>query len=70
MDSTGDVERKLSPEQAHKDEEIKKLNIDEKSFRWLMNEDEMASFKLEEGIRKFAVDVVKLENEIKKELQK
>jgi len=70
MESTADVEKKLSPEQALKDEEIKKLNTDEKTFRWLMNEDEMASVKLEDGIRRFAVDVVKLETEIKKELQK
>lgn len=34
-----------------------------------MNDDEMASFKLAEGIRKFAQDLVKLEQEITKRMQ-
>jgi len=46
-----------------------KLNTDEKSFRWQLNEDEMATFKLAEGIRKFAADLVKLENEVKKRIE-
>eukprot|EP00211_Chloroparvula_japonica_P007563 CAMPEP_0119157522 /NCGR_PEP_ID=MMETSP1310-20130426/52796_1 /TAXON_ID=464262 /ORGANISM="Genus nov. species nov., Strain RCC2339" /LENGTH=336 /DNA_ID=CAMNT_0007150141 /DNA_START=132 /DNA_END=1142 /DNA_ORIENTATION=- len=41
---------------------------DEKTFRWLMNEDEMASFKLAEGIRKFTVDIRKLETAINQKL--
>jgi len=45
-----------------------KVDASEKSFRWLMNEDEMATDKLSEGIRKFAADAVKLEAEIKKKL--
>jgi len=48
---------------------VDKVKTDEKSFRWLMNEDEMAGFKLAEGIRKFSEDLVKLENEIKKRIQ-
>jgi transaldolase len=43
---------------ASKDE---KLHLDEKSFRWLHNEDAMASDKLSEGIRKFNADDRKLE---------
>lgn len=35
--------------------------IDEKAFRWGMNEDAMATDKLAEGIRRFAADQVKLE---------
>lgn len=31
-------------------------------FRWMMNEDAMATEKLAEGIRKFAADIVRLEN--------
>jgi len=54
------VERKLSPEKA-KAAKIEKLELDEKKFRWLLNENAMATEKLAEGIRKFAVDVVKLE---------
>jgi transaldolase len=37
------------------------LELDEKKFRWLLNEDAMAYEKTGEGIRKFAADVVKLE---------
>lgn len=48
---------------------VDKILSDEKNFRWLLNEDEMATFKLAEGIRKFAADIVKLEGEIKKKLQ-
>ncbi len=41
--------------------EIEEIPTDEISFRWLMNEDAMATEKLAEGIRKFSVDLVKLE---------
>jgi transaldolase len=54
------VERKLTPEKA-KAAKIEKLDLDEKKFRWLLNEDAMAYEKTGEGIRKFAADVVKLE---------
>jgi transaldolase len=37
------------------------LDLDEKKFRWLLNENQMATEKLSDGIRKFAADVVKLE---------
>ncbi|EDW09809.2 probable transaldolase [Drosophila mojavensis] len=47
-------------------QDIQKITIDESRFRWLLNEDAMATDKLSEGIRKFAVDTVKLENVIKK----
>ena len=39
-----------------------KLDMDERNFRWLMNEDAMATEKLAQGIRAFAVDQVKLED--------
>ena len=58
--STDPVERKLSPEKA-KTANVEKLELDEKRFRWLLNENAMATEKLFEGIRKFAADVVKLE---------
>jgi len=41
-----------------------KIPSDEKSFRWLLNQDEMATIKLAEGIRKFAEDLEKLETEV------
>ena len=38
-----------------------KLSLDEKTFRWMQNEDAMATEKLGQGIRAFAVDQGKLE---------
>lgn len=58
--STAPVERKLSPEIA-KSGEAERLHIDEKSFRWLMNEDAMATEKTAEGIRLFNADALKME---------
>jgi transaldolase len=63
----GHVERKLSPETAA-NSDIPKLELDEKAFRFRLNENEMAEFKLSEGIRRFCADIVKLETEIKKRL--
>ena len=57
------VERKLSPEAAQK-MDIKKVPTDEKSFRWLLNEEAMATEKLSEGIRLFAADSEKLDTRI------
>jgi transaldolase len=54
------VARKLSPDTA-KAAKIDKLDLDEKKFRWLLNEDAMATEKLSEGIRKFTADIRKLE---------
>jgi transaldolase len=62
--STEPVSRVLSAEAAEQ-LDIEKISLDEKAFRWLHNEDAMASDKLTEGIRKFAADQVKLENRIK-----
>jgi len=52
--------RVLDPEAAKK-LDIPKVPVDEKSFRWALNEDAMATDKLAEGIRKFGEDIVKLE---------
>ena len=54
------LERKLDPEKA-KSAKIDKLELDEKRFRWMLNDNAMAYEKTGEGIRKFAADVVKLE---------
>jgi transaldolase len=58
--STEPVERKLTPEKA-KSAVIEKLELDEKKFRWMLNDNAMAYEKTGEGIRKFAADVIKLE---------
>ena len=41
--------------------DLEKIQLDEKAFRWLHNEDRMAVEKLSDGIRRFAADAVKLE---------
>lgn len=56
--------RKLSKDKAKSS--CERIPLDPKTFRWLMNEDEMASLKLAEGIRKFTVDTIKLEDQVRK----
>ena len=58
--STEPLERKLDPEKP-KLAKIEKMELDEKKFRWLLNDNAMAYEKTGEGIRKFAADVIKLE---------
>ena len=58
--STEPVERKLDPEKSKK-AEVSRLPVDEKNFRYLLNDNAMATEKLAEGIRKFSADIVKLE---------
>lgn len=54
------VIRKLHPEEA-KSMNLQKIHLDEKAFRFLHNEDPMATEKLAEGIRNFSKDLIKLE---------
>ena len=56
----GPVARRLSVETA-KAADAQKIHLDEKTFRWMHNEDAMATDKLAEGIRKFYADARKLE---------
>jgi transaldolase len=56
----GAVERGLDPAKAHQNPD-EKLHLDEKSFRWMHNEDAMGTEKLAEGIRKFNADARRLE---------
>ncbi len=53
--------QKLSVQTAMNSAE-EKIRLDENTFRWMLNEDAMATEKLAEGIRKFAADLMKLEN--------
>ena len=57
------VERKLSPALAG-ESKIERLELDEKKFRWLMNENPMATEKTAEGIRLFNADALKLQDYI------
>lgn len=54
------VARKLSSESG-KDSKPERLELDEKKFRYLLNENAMATEKTAEGIRKFVADMTKLE---------
>ena len=58
--TAGEVARRLSPESA-RGSDVRKVHLDEKTFRWMHNEDAMAVEKLAEGIRQFYVDTCKLE---------
>lgn len=65
--STEEVEVYLDEEKATKSD-LDKVEVDEKVFRWQMNEDEMANDKLSDGIRKFAADAIKLEDVLRERL--
>ena len=54
------LERKLDPA-ASKQMDLEKINLDEKGFRWMHNEDAMAVEKLADGIRRFTADLIRLE---------
>ena len=63
----GTLVRKLDP--ANTGEKLATVAADEKSFRWAMNEDQMATEKLSEGIRLFAKDLRALRTLIAKRLE-
>lgn len=60
QNSEGPVERKLGPELVD-EAKMTRLVLDEKSFRFLLNDDAMATEKTAEGIRAFSADIVKME---------
>ena len=60
-DTEGTVERKLV---ADANADIQKIALDEKTFRFMLNEDAMATEKLAEGIRAFCADSGKLKKMI------
>lgn len=62
----GALEKQLSV--TNTGEQQAKLALEEKDFRWLQNEDAMATEKLAQGIRAFAIDQVKLEQLISPKL--
>jgi len=67
-ESTDEVPLKLSAENAKDVDVGPKLSLDEKSFRWMLNEDAMATEKLADGIRRFSQDLIKLEKFIKEQM--
>lgn len=62
------VEPCLSAESASK-ADLEKINLDEAAFRWMLNEDQMATQKLSEGIKKFAADQVKMDNMVRARIE-
>jgi len=60
-DSDAAVERKLVADESA---DIEKIAIDEKTFRFMLNEDAMGTEKLSEGIRAFVADSLKLKKMI------
>jgi transaldolase len=67
QETDGTLVRKLSPEKAQS-QAIEEVEMNEKTFRWMFNEDQMATEKLSDGIRRFAADLVILEDFIAKHL--
>jgi len=60
-DADGTVERKLVADESA---DIEKIAMDEKTFRFMLNEDAMGTEKLAEGIRAFCADSLKLKKMI------
>ncbi len=65
--NSGAIERKLSPEKSAQCQ-FTKISYDEKGFRWALNENQMGTEKLAEGVRLFAADTIKLEQLVAKKL--
>ena len=61
--SDAPVPRRLDPQRASQ-AELAPVSLDERAFRWALNEDAMATEKLAEGIRAFAADAAKLDRMI------
>ena len=59
--------RKLYPDMSQQDD-LERLQLDEKTFRLMLNDDAMATEKLAEGIRNFSADLIRLENFIKERM--
>lgn len=69
LEESNEPVRKVLNVESAKKSDLQKISLDEAEFRWLLNEDEMATDKLCEGIRKFAADVRKLEKLLQETIQ-
>mmetsp|Transcript_41386 Transcript_41386/g.60725 ORF Transcript_41386/g.60725 Transcript_41386/m.60725 type:complete len:331 (+) Transcript_41386:102-1094(+) len=67
--NVAEVVKKLD-EEAAKKMDIDKIEMNEVAFRWMMNQDAMATEKLAEGMRGFAADIEKLEDIVKEKISK
>ena len=68
QNSSSPLLRKLEPAAAAAACVEPKISLDEKGFRWALNQDQMATEKLSDGIRVFAADCMKLEKVISQKL--
>lgn len=67
QNSNDPIEQKLCAEKVSA-MDIPLLELDEKTFRYRMNDDAMATEKTAEGIRRFSADIVKLEQLIRESI--
>ena len=65
---TDELEQVLDAAAACRDESIERIEVSEPVFRWALNEDQMATDKLSEGIRNFNKDLQKLRDMVKTKL--
>ena len=69
LDKSTDAVPQLLNAEAAANSDLTKIEMNEKVFRWMLNEDGMATDKLSEGIRKFAADQRKMDQMVKEMLQ-
>uniref|UniRef100_A0A1B6J096 Uncharacterized protein n=2 Tax=Homalodisca liturata TaxID=320908 RepID=A0A1B6J096_9HEMI len=70
LDSSSEPVHEVLSEKTAKKLDQEKITLNEAMFRWQLNEDQMATDKLSEGIRKFAEDSRKLEKLLQDLIQK
>ncbi|PID80038.1 transaldolase, partial [bacterium DOLZORAL124_64_63] len=63
QNTPGELKRQLTPDAAAASG-LEKITLDEKAFRYMFNEDAMATEKTAQGIRSFSADIGKLEKMI------
>jgi transaldolase len=68
QDQEGTLVRKLTAGTA-KAQKLERVHLDEKTFRWMLNEDAMATEKLADGIRRFNADLDKLKEHVAKSVR-
>lgn len=69
LDKSTDAIPQLLNAEAAASTDLTKIEMNEKVFRWMLNEDAMATDKLSEGIRKFAADQRKMDQMVKEMLE-
>jgi len=65
LETSGEPVEKCLKVEAAANSDLKKIDMNETIFRWMLNEDQMATEKLSDGIRKFAADQVKMDNMVR-----